>query len=298
MSAAPAVLLGLFVLPARAHEPSVTDPFGAPWTFDAWVVGPLLLSGFLYFIGMQRLWRRAGLGRGVRQWQAACFWSGWAALALALVSPLHWLGERLFVAHMVEHTVIMAVAAPLIAVSRPIGAILWALPQSMRPLSRRITLWRRVCEPLTATALQALALWVWHMPTLYELALAHPLAHRLQHVSFLLTASLFWWALLFGPARSRGYGVGVFCLFATAMQSGLLGALLTVSRRLWFPAQGTFASVWGLSALEDQQLAGLVMWVPMGLIYTAAALAFAALWIGSASNTHPIGNREHAALAR
>jgi cytochrome c oxidase assembly factor CtaG len=90
---------------------------------DAWVVAPLLATGLLYLIGTQRLWRRAGLGRGVHQWQAACFWGGWASLALALVSPLHWFGERLFVAHTIEHTTIMAVAAPLIALSRPIGAL-------------------------------------------------------------------------------------------------------------------------------------------------------------------------------
>ena len=70
----------------------------------------------------------AGPGRGVRHWQVACFWTGWTLLALALLSPLHWLGEHLFVAHMVEHEVLMVVAAPLLAVARPIGAFLWALP--------------------------------------------------------------------------------------------------------------------------------------------------------------------------
>jgi putative membrane protein len=297
MSAAGGLALNLFVLPARAHEASSIDAFGAPWTFDPWVVTPLLATGLLYLVGTQRLWRRAGLGRGVRQWQGACFWGGWTALAVALVSPLHWLGERLFVAHMVEHTVVMAVGAPLIAVSRPIGAILWALPRWLRALFGRVALWDRVREPFTATAVQALALWIWHVPALYQLALIYPFAHRLQHVSFLVSGSLFWWALLYSRPRSRADGIAVICLFATAMQSGVLGALLTVSRKLWYPLQGSSASVWGLTALEDQQLAGLVMWVPMGLIYTAAALVFAARWINTSSSAHLFGRR-YAALAR
>jgi putative membrane protein len=297
-----APLLTAIAFPAQAHETNAVDAVGNPWTFDAWVVAPLLFTGLLYFIGTQRLWRRAGVGHGVHQWQAACFWTGWTCLALALISPLHWLGERLFVAHMMEHTAIMAVAAPLIAVSRPIGALLWALPQAMRRNLGRLAharmvsaLWRRLREPLAATALQALALWLWHMPALYQLALIHPLAHRLQHLSFLLTASLFWWSLLQRGPRRHGYGIAVFCLFLTAVQSGVLGALLTVSRRLWFPAQTAFAG--GLSALEDQQLAGLLMWVPMGMIYTAAALIFAARWIGTASEPQLLGRRD-VALAR
>jgi putative membrane protein len=304
MMGAAAFLLALFALPAQAHETGAADAFGFPWTFDPWVVTPLLATGFLYLIGTQRLWRRAGLGRGVHQWQAACFWGGWACLALALVSPLHWLGERLFVAHMIEHTTIMAVAAPLIAVSRPIGAVLWALPQRVRLAVGRVSksrgvsaLWRTAREPLTATALQALVLWIWHMPALYQLALTHVLAHRLQHLSFLLAASLFWWSLFYSPARSRAYGVALFCLFVTMMQSGVLGALLTLSRRIWYPAQDVFADAWGLSALEDQQLAGLVMWVPMGLIYTAAALLLAAQWIRTAGDPDRLRRRDVALAA-
>jgi putative membrane protein len=296
-----AALLIAITFPAHAHETGTTHVSGSAydWTYDPWVVGPLLCSGVLYFIGTQRLWRRAGLGRGVHQWQAACFWTGWACLALALVSPLHWLGERLFVAHMIEHTLIMAVAAPLIAVSRPLGAILWALPRSVRGRLGALSkfglisvVWRRAREPLTATAVAALALWMWHIPAFYGLALTQPLAHRLQHICFLLSASLFWWSLLSRPARTHGYGTAIFCLFVTAMQSGVLGTLLTVSRRLWFPAQGALASEWGMTTLEDQQLAGLVMWVPMGFIYTAAALIFAARWIGTSSEPHLLARRD------
>ena len=296
------IALLLLTQPAAAHGLDGTD-FVATWTYDPWVVIPLYLSALLYLVGTNRLWQRAGPGRGLRYWQVACFWAGWTSLALALLSPLHWLGERLFVAHMVEHTILMVVAAPLIAVSRPSGAILWGLPRAVRRTLGALTqsrpvagIWSRLRAPLTATLIQAVALWAWHMPALYNLVLTNVAAHRLQHLSFTGSAMLFWWALWHGQVRSRGYGINIGCLFVTSLHTGVLGALLTVSRRLWFPAQIAFATDWGLTPLEDQQLAGLVMWVPMGLIYTAAGLYFAGQWI--AGSSRGAESSSHVALAR
>jgi putative membrane protein len=268
------------------------------WTSDLRVIVPLYASAILFLVGTVRLWRRAGYGRGVRHWQVACFWCGWTVLALALLSPLHWLGERLFTAHMIEHELLMTVAAPLLVLARPGSTMLWALPQKLRiPVGgvRRWPVlgsaWRLVSLPFAATLLHAIALWAWHLPGLYDLVLVSPLAHWLQHLSFLLSAVLFWWALLRGPARSRGYGAAFFYLFLTSLHTGLLGVLLTVSPRLWYPRQVAAAAEWGLTPLEDQQLAGLVMWVPAGLVYAGAALALAGLWIrrsglGSARQAH------------
>jgi putative membrane protein len=287
MTALLTIALVLAAGPALAHG-GLADAWtsGSTWTYDPWVVVPLYASGLLHLAGTLRLWRRAGQARGVRHWQVACFWSGWALLALALVSPLHWLGERLFLAHMIEHELIMVVAAPLLAAARPVGALLWALPQSFRRgLGRTArwrpvaSVWRTVSDPLAAALLHAVALWAWHMPALYNAVLANPLMHRLQHVSFVLTALLFWWSLLYGRARERGYGAAVLYLFATMLHSAALGILLTLSRSVWYPEQAVFAAQIGLTPLEDQQLAGLVMWVPAGLIYTGAALLFAARWI-------------------
>jgi putative membrane protein len=146
-----------------------------------------------------------------------------------------------------------------------------------------------------ATLLQAVALWAWHMPVLYNAALAYDGMHRLQHASFLITALLFWWSLFYGRARRRGYGAAVLYLFATTLNSAALGILLTLSRTVWYPRQAEFAAQWGLTPLEDQQLAGLVMWVPCGLLYTVAGLWFAALWITSAGS--PADERRRPAVA-
>jgi putative membrane protein len=289
---------------AHAHDGHVhwLDA-GSTWTWDPWVTLPLAVSGGLYLCGVARLWRRAGIGRGVRAWQAGCFALGWVLLVLALVAPLHWLGGRLFVAHMVEHEILMTAAAPLLVLSRPV-AMLWALPTAARrslgglgqaPAVSRW--WARVTNPLVATLLHGGALWAWHAPALYQAALADPWIHWLQHLCFFGTALLFWRALLQGRERERAYGAAVFYLFATSLHTGFLGVLLAFARRPIYPAQTAGAAEWGLTPLEDQQLAGLFMWIPAGLVYAGAALALAGLWIAR-SGSQARRDGSHAAAAR
>jgi cytochrome c oxidase assembly factor CtaG len=272
---------------ALAHEPGGAAAIAAlPWTAADFAVLVLLcLSGALYAGGLARLWRRAGAGRGISRANAACFAAGWLTLALSLLSPLHALGETLFSAHMIQHILLIAVAAPLLVLGRPGGPLSWSLPPSWRrglgtvvranPVAAA---WAMLTRPLVATAIHGLTIWAWHLPGLFEAALADPWLHWLEHASFLVTAALFWWTMLGRPARAHGYGLSVACLFITLLHSSLLGTLLTLSPRLWYaPAPG--AAAWGLSAMEDQQLAGLIMWIPGGALYTLAALALAGLWI-------------------
>ncbi len=294
--------IGLLVLlqsPAAAHGVA-SDAHGiaSVWTYDPWIVSPLFVSAVLYIIGSHRLWSRAGNGQGIPPWQRACFWLGWIALAMALLSPLHWLGERLFVAHMVEHEVLMVVAAPLLVVARPVGALLWGLPRRWRLAVGRAMRhslverpWKVLTDPWVSTAVHAAALWVWHLPWLYDQVLSNVVMHRLQHVSFFVSAVLFWWSLFYGKQGRRGYGVAVACLFFTSLQSAVLGIFLTLSRQLWYPQQGMFADICGLTPLEDQQLAGLVMWVPPGFIYLGVALFFAAQWISETGHGRLSGER-------
>lgn len=266
----------------------------AGWTFDPWVVGPLLLSGVLYLAGTAALWSRAGAGRGVRPWQVVCYGAGLVALAGALTSPLHAWGERLFTAHMIEHEIIMAVAAPLMAVARPIGSILWALPRPVRlglgAAGRHgavRAVWSALTRPAVATILHGVAIWIWHIPALLDATVADTALHRLQHLAFLVTALLFWWALV----RRADPGAACVHLFATMTHTGLLGALIALTPRVLYPGQTAGAALCGLSPLEDQQLAGLVMWIPAGTVYAGAALAFATAWI---RRSRPLGLPRHA----
>jgi putative membrane protein len=270
--------------PAAAHDGQPHSGVFIHWTFDPWILVPLVVSAALYGIGIARLWRRAGRGRGVRPWQAHCYAAGWCVLALALVAPIHYWGERLFFMHMIEHELLMAVAAPLLAVARPAGAFMWALPRALRcavaaavHAPRVRATWRWLSRPITATVLHGVAIWAWHVPALFDAALVHPGMHRLQHLSFFGTGLLFWWVML---ARSRqSYGAASLHLFATMTHMGLLGALISVAPKLIYQTRNPEAVAWGLTPLEDQQLGGLLMWVPVGLVYAAAALALCALWI-------------------
>jgi cytochrome c oxidase assembly factor CtaG len=254
------------------------------WEWDPFVVVPLLLSSALYGVGLIALWRRAGAGRGVTLWQAGCFLAGWLTLVGALVSPLHEYAEHLFTAHMIEHELLMAVAAPLLAVSRPLGTFLHALPRAWRlaliasaGTSPVQWTWRNLTAPVTATVLHAVAIWIWHIPALLDGTIRSELLHRLQHVCFLVTALFFWWAIFRRPARE--YGLGALHVFATMMHTGLLGALLTLAPRDAYPLQTQDAVLFGLTPLEDQQLAGLFMWVPGGIIYLGCGLGLIWVWL-------------------
>ncbi|MER8384383.1 cytochrome c oxidase assembly protein [Mesorhizobium sp. M0166] len=262
---------------------------GAPqagWTLALPITLPLTVAVLLYAAGAFRLWRRSARSRPLRLRQAMLFAAGWAILAAALVSPLHALGERIFTAHMIEHELLMAVAAPLLVASCPAAAMMWALPTKLRLAFGAAghakvlrTVWAAVSRPVAATFLHGVAIWAWHVPALFEAALARGVLHYAQHTSFFGTGLLFWWVLLPRSGREQAYGSAVMHLFFTSLHTGLLGVLLLVSPRLWYPANDAGAELWNLSALEDQQLAGLVMWVPAGLIYGGAALLLAGLWI-------------------
>ncbi|MBR0645407.1 cytochrome c oxidase assembly protein [Plastoroseomonas hellenica] len=276
-----AVLALAAVLPAAAlaHGDAMEDG-RLPWTFDPWVVTPLLACLLLYGLGLSALWRRAGAGRGIGMAQAVAYLCGWLALAGALTSPLHWLGEHLFTAHMIEHELVMAVAAPLLVLGRPLAAALWAFPSRPRQRLARIARspparvgWRALTLPPVATLLHGIAIWSWHLPPLFDATVTDVGLHRLQHLSFVLTALLFWWALL---RRSHPLAASAH-LFVTMVHTGILGALLTFAPRVLYAVQTMEASRWGLTPLEDQQLAGVVMWAPGGLIYAGAALGFIAL---------------------
>jgi putative membrane protein len=274
------VLLGSS--PAWAHE---IAPGGSTWIVEPWVAVSLTIAGVLYARGYRRLPARSHRGPQHKRRNLLLFAAGWLCLAIALLSPLPGLSGRVFYLHMVEHEIIMMLAAPLLALSRPLAVMMWALPRSWRR-GLRMTgsragvpyLWRKIMHPVAATAIQAATLWFWHLPTPFEAALASEGVHTLQHACFLIAALLFWWTIAHGRFGRNGYGLGALCLFATSVQSSLLGALLAVSRTPWYPSYAEHASA-GLSPIEDQQLAGLIMWVPAGLVHAAAAFILVALWL-------------------
>jgi putative membrane protein len=250
------------------------------------VVLPLAIAAALYLVGWLRLHRRAE-PVGERWWRAGAFAAGWIALVAALLSPIDRWSAQLFSIHMIQHEMLMLIAAPLLVLGRPLPVFLWAFGMRGRAAIARATrfgplqsVWRTLLRPLNAWALHALALWIWHAPRAFEAALVNQTVHDLQHFTFLVTALLFWSALLHARGREN-QGTAVLYLFTTTVHTSVLGALITFGAEPWYPAYLDTAPLAGLSALEDQQLGGLIMWVPGSLVYIGIGLTLLARWIGA-----------------
>jgi putative membrane protein len=272
---------------ALAHGGETHGPLG--WTFDPWVTLPLASVLLLFLVGRVRLARRSNVPRP-RAW---LFVAGWAVLTLSLVSPLHEGGEDSFSLHMIEHELIMLVATLLLAASHAGGTLAWGLPGLLRqalgggwkaPLA---AIWRRLTEPVTATIVQAVVMWVWHAPALFDSTLESRGWHIAQHANFIVASLLFWVAML-NPKRG-GYLLSVACLFATSLVEGALGALMALSQSPWYASYAAMGmSGIGLDPVTDQQLAGLLMWIPGGLLHGAVALALLYRWLTRTEERHAL----------
>ena len=277
-------MYGITILAHGIFGPESLDELWSWWRFDPGVVIPLVLTAWLYGRGVGRLRRAAP--SSVRGIHIAYFAGGWLALVFALVSPLHPWGNVLFSAHMTQHEVLMLIAAPLMVLSRPLVPFLSAFG---RPAARGLAslsrtrpwqpIWRSISNPFAAWIIHAVVLWSWHVPALFDATLRSEWIHALQHLSFFLSALLFWWAVIHGRERAMGFGVAVLYMFTTALHTGLLGALLTLTHSVWYSSYVGRTAAWGLTPLEDQQIGGLIMWIPAGLVYVAAALALFAAWL-------------------
>lgn len=243
-----ALPLLLFAPAAWAHNPLAISEAAWPTLVAAVLVA---LAWLLHPIGQLRARRRTAIG------QAIGFHLTMALLAATLFGPLDEWAERSAAAHMTQHMLLILVIAPLGVLVNPLPLWRAALGPRSDPLWRgllQVTRW-----PMAATLLHAAAIWAWHAPAPYLLALRNPFWHVVEHACFLLTAWWFWWPVLRGPRTAAG--TQMLALTTTMVHTGLLGALLTFSGRLLYGADRTLA---------DQQLAGLLMWVPGSLIYLAA----------------------------
>lgn len=211
------------------------------WNGDPWLLAALVLLGL-------SLWRWVP---SERRWPAAL---AWAVLAAAFVSPLCAFSSALFSVRTIHHLLLVAVAAPLLA---------WSLP-------------RRPVGPLAAAVTgQAAVFWAWHAPAAYGAALSHDGVYWLMQASLLASALWFWMAV-----RAARPPAAVAALLAAMVAMGLLGALITFAGQPLYAPHLLTTWAWGLSPLEDQQAAGLIMWAPAAAVYLAAALVLLGRWLG------------------
>ncbi len=236
----------------------------------SWSLSPLVLVVTALFAGLyaRRWWQVRRLARSRSEqapaWRAACFALALALALAALVSPLDSLADQLFFMHMLQHIVLLDLV--------PILAILALTKALLRPLTRAVhTLERRagaLAHPAFAALAYIAAIWAWHVPSAYDAALRHPFVHVLEHLSFLLAGSLYWWHLL-SPirARMRLNGLGpVAYMASTKLFVGALGMGLAFAPSALYPYYEHHARVWGISAASDQAIAGISMAVEQSLV--------------------------------
>jgi putative membrane protein len=268
--------------------PVTPDDLWTAWNFEPSIWIPLVIIVWIYAWGMRNVWKRASAGHGITKRHYSCFLGALLALLIAFASPLDALSDVLFSAHMVQHMVLILIAAPLLVMSDFPLAFLWAVPraqaQNLGYRSQQLTtlsrIWRALSSAVFAWLLFALTMWVWHASTLYEAALRNEAIHALEHLVFLGSAMLFWWALLKPTTQKHvQYGMAIPYLFTTILQSGILGALMTFSSRPWYSYYTTLVTSWGITPLQDQQLAGLIMWIPGGAIFTLLDIGYFAAWL-------------------
>ena len=269
--------------PIQAHigRPVMPHDLWSAWNLDPIIVTGLALAGWLYWTGVRRRGNRPALRR------SGFFAAGLATIAIALLSPIDALATVLVSGHMLQHLLLIMVAAPLIVIGDP-ATVMRGVPRGVRKSTGR---WRHehgffparissLHHPVPIFLATTCAIWFWHASVAYEAAADNHILHALEHASFLVTAILFWNALLSRrPSSQLSPGASVLLIFAVAMQGVILSALLTFGDTPWYPSYEATARSWNLDPIEDQRLAGLLMWIPGGLLYTGAALRLLGGWL-------------------
>lgn len=232
------------------------------------------VTTLLYATGILRIRQQAGL-RIVARGQSLAFGAAMTALVLILLSPLDAYADALFSMHMIQHLILTLIVPPMLVWSRPALVMLWAFPRSVR---KEIgSAWRaggfdrivgRLMHPVAVGLLFSSTFAFWHLPRPYAWALNNAWAHAFEHATLFVTAVMFW-SLVIEPSGRRRMGVAATMTFVagSAVVSGLPGALMLLSPEPLYPIHEAGAAQWGLTLLEDQQLAGLIMWIPVGLLY-------------------------------
>jgi putative membrane protein len=282
-----------------AHTPVARSDLWSSWRPDPLILGILILTALLYRSGLAHLGARRR--QMVRPAHIAAFAAALLALAIALASPLELAASSVFAAHMVQHLLLMLVVAPLLVCGRPVLVLGQAMPLRGRRLFVRVRAHAPIraardalFHPVSAWVIGVAVLWAWHLPALYEVALRYDALHALEHATLTATAALVWALALGRTRRPLAVPAASGLLLATAVQSGALGAVLALAQRPLYPIHASVAPSWGLTPLEDQQLAGGLMWVPPGIVYTVVIAALLAHWLGSLE----VRDREQAATVR
>jgi putative membrane protein len=248
-----------------------------------WVSAPLILVALVYARGWLRV-RKLDL-HTIETWRAGSFVLGLLFIWLAVASPIAALDHELLTIHMVQHLLLMTLAPPLIWFGAPMKPLLHGLPQGFGnvmshcfrspPIQR---LGRAIAHPAVCWLAAAATLVGWHVPSLFALGMRSGLWHTVEQVSFLASGLLFWWPVIKpGEGKSNGSEwLILLYLFVATLPCDILSGFLVFCNRVVYPVFLSSPQSNGLSALEDQQCAGALMWTCVTVVYLIAAAIFAA----------------------
>jgi cytochrome c oxidase assembly factor CtaG len=264
------------------------------WDWRPDVILILVVAGALYVTGWVRLRRRAV--RSVRpgsRWQAHAVWrpisyvAGLVFVGLALMSPLDVLSSQLFSMHMIQHLLLIMIAPPLLLLANPMPFILWGLPGKWRlkigrGLSRLLNgkstfrhYLRKATTPGIVWMVWLVSIVGWHDPNAYNAALVSDLVHDVEHLTFFFGGMLYWWHVVgAGPRIHKQFGlIGRIAFALSAVPPNMLtGAVIAFAQEPIYTYYNNVPRLMGLSVMEDQQLGGVIMWVPGSMMYIIAAL--------------------------
>lgn len=259
---------GLFAFERSPYCGAPPDPatLVLRWNLDPYLI--LVLIGLLVTYAA-RTYRRSRGDAAPSMYRQAAFYTGWGLGTLAVISPLCPLSVSLFSARIAQHMWLTSVVAPLIALGLP-------------PIQRRSV----GCSPLIAALAFGVFLWFWHAPGPYSATFESDVTYWAMHATLFGSAVWFWGALLRDPGRNLGAVMA--SAVATTVQMGLLGASITFAGRPLYAPHAQTTAAWGLTQLQDQQLGGVIMWIPAGLIIVGAVVGGLACALRRADQPQPL----------
>lgn len=261
-------------------------PLWANWSFDPQFLVPVAIAAWFYVHGLTRWTERS---RAHPWWRTASYFAGLALLVTAIESPLDRLAEEYLSFHMIQHELMMTVAVPLILLGAPTTPTLRGMPRWLRlgvirRLARRPEVrlaYGWITHPVVAIGAMTALLWAWHLaPGWYDASVRNAFVHDLQHISMAGVAVLFWWNVIDPrPRRARlAYIPRVLYVFAAGVPRQFLAAMLTFAEEPLYEVYRVAAGTVALTPADDQQLGGLIMWVPGGMMYLAIMGIIFGVW--------------------
>ena len=262
-----------------------------------WISAGLILAAVIYLRGLLRL-RRLDLD-SVQAWHTGGFILGLFLIWLATASPLSSLDHESLTAHMVQHLLLMTFAAPSILLGRPVKTLIYGMPHRLVQVMGQsfqstglYQLWSALTHPVICWLGAASTLVAWHIPTVFMLGMRSGVWHGIEQASFLTSGLLFWWPVVqpWRTASKWQESSLLVYLFLATLPCDILSGFLVFCERVVYPVYFSSSQPFGLSALEDQQCAGALMWTCVTVVYLIAAA------IVTARLLSPLSSQEYAIL--